>query len=167
VDGIFISLMTLATQWLRPRYNTRRQLLEAQIRMLRSRIDTSRIVPTPEERVELFRLGAAIDHDIDEAMHAVLPETYKRWLRQLRGAKPFRPSGRPRTPFTTRRLVVRLATKNLRWGYRRIIGELKKLGIRIDTATIRDILKEEGCFPDPQKATKNPPIPWTTFVHPL
>ena len=31
VDAILFSLMTLATQWLRPRYNARMQLLEAQI----------------------------------------------------------------------------------------------------------------------------------------
>ena len=125
--------------------------------MLRSRIDTSRIVATPAERAELLRLGAAMEHDIDEVMHVVLPATYKEWLRQLRGVKFFRPSGRPRTPLATRRLVVRLATENLRWGYCRIVGELKKLGIRIGNTTIRDILKEEGHFPDPQKATKTPP----------
>ncbi len=157
--------MTLATQWLRPRYNARLRLLEAQIRMLRSRIETSRIVPTPEERAELLQLGTAMDHDIDEVMHVVVPATYKKWLRQLRGGKPFRPSGRPRTPMATRLLVVRMATENLRWGYRRIVGELKKLGIRIGATTIRAILKDEGYFPEPQKATKKPPIPWTTFVH--
>ena len=165
MDAILYSLATLATQWLRPRYNVRLRLLEVQIRMLRSRIDTSRIVPTPEERAELLRLGAAMDHDIDEVMHVVVPATYKKWLRQLHGTKRFRPSGRPRTPMATRRLVLRLATENLRWGYRRIVGELKKLGIRIGATTIRGILKEEGHFPEPQKATKKPPIPWTTFVH--
>ena len=165
MDAILYSLITLATQWTRPRYNARMQLLEAQIRMLRSRVDTSRIVPTPAERAELIRLGAAMDHEIGEVMHVVLPATYKKWLRKLRGARPFRPLGRPRTPFATRRLVLRLATENLRWGYRRIVGEFKKLGIRIGATTIRDILKEEGHFPDPQKATKKPPIPWTTFVH--
>ena len=165
MDAILFSLMALATQWLRPRYNVRIQLLEAQIRMLRSRIDTSRIVPTPAERAELLRLGAAVEHDIDEVMRIVLPSTYKKWLRQARNVRPFRPSGRPRTPLATRRLVLRMATENLRWGYRRIVGEIKKLGIRIGATTIRDILKEEGHFPEPQKATKNPPIPWTTFVH--
>jgi len=140
-------------------------MLEAQIPMLRSRVDTIRIVPTPQERAELLRLGAAMDHDIGEVMHVVLPATYQKWLRQLRGAKPFRASGRPHTPFATRRLVLRFATDNLRWGYRRIVGEFKKLGIRISATTIRQILKEEGHFPDPQKATKTPSIPWTTFVH--
>ncbi len=77
--------------------------------MLRSRIDTSRIVPTPQKRAELLRLGARIDHDIDEVIHVILPETYKKWRRQLRGAKVFRPLGRPRTPLATRLLIFRLA----------------------------------------------------------
>jgi len=162
---MFFSLVTLLTQWLRPRYNARLRLLEAQIRMLRSRVDTIRIVPTPKERTELLRLGAAMDHDIDEVMHVVVPATYKKWLRQLRGGKVHRPSGRPRTPAATRSLVLRMATENLRWGYRRIVGEMKKLGIRIGATTIRDILKAEGHFPEPDKATKKPPIPWTTFIH--
>ena len=165
MDTILFSLATVLTQWLRPRYNAELRLLEAQIRMLRMRIDASRIVPTPKERAELLRLGASMAHDIDDLMHVVVPATYKKWLRQLRGGKKFRPTGRPRTPMATRNLVLRIATENLRWGYRRIVGELKKLGIRIGATTIRDILKKEGHFPEPQKATKKPPIPWTTFVH--
>jgi len=83
MNAVLFSLMTLVKQWLRPRYNARMQLLEVQIRILRSRVDTSRIVPTPRERAELIRLGAAVDHESDEVMHIVLPETYKKWLRQL------------------------------------------------------------------------------------
>ena len=165
MDTILFSLVTVLTQWLRPRYNARLRLLEAQTRMLRARIDTSRIVPTPQERAELLRLGAEIDHDIDELMHVVVPATYKKWLRQLRGGKSFKPSGRPRTPLATRQLVLRMAKDNLTWGCRRIVGEIKKLGLRIGATTIRGILKEEGHFPEPQKATRKPPIPWTTFVH--
>ena len=101
MDAIFFALMTLVTQWVRPRYNGNMRLLEAQVRMLRSRIDTSKIVPTVEERAELLRLGADVDHDIDDVMHVVLPATYKKWLRQLRGGKQFQPSGRPRTPLPT------------------------------------------------------------------
>jgi len=89
VDTMLFSLVTLLSQWLRPRYNARMRLLEAQIRMLRARVDTSRVVPTLKERAELLRLGAAMGHDIDEVMHVVVPATYKKWLRQLREAKGF------------------------------------------------------------------------------
>jgi putative transposase len=165
MDRVVFGVMTLAMQWLNPRFNARMQFLEAQIRMLRSRVDASRIVPTPRERTELLRFGAAMDHEIEVLMHVVVPETYKKWLRQKRGGHTPKVSGRPRTPFATRALILRLARENFQWGFRRIVGELKKLGIRISTTTIRNVLKEEGHFPEPHKAVKKPPIPWTTFVH--
>ena len=54
MDRLFFSLLTLALQWFLPRYNAQLQLSQAQIRILRSRIDVSRIVPTPQEKAELF-----------------------------------------------------------------------------------------------------------------
>ena len=62
-------------------------------------------------------------------------------------------------------LVLRMAEENLRWGYRKIVGELKKLGIRIGATTVRQILKDSGVYPAPDKAFKKPAVPWTTFVH--
>jgi putative transposase len=139
--------------------------LEAQIRILRSRIDVTRIVPTPQEKAELLRLGAMVDHDVTEMMHVVQPETYRRWVRQSRRGIVFKPSGRPRIPMATANLVLRMAQENLRWGYRRIVGELKKLGIGIETTTVKQILRGSGIHPVPDKAFKKPAVPWTTFVH--
>jgi len=82
MDRLFFSLLALALQWFRPRYNAQLQLLQAQIRILRSRIDVSRIVPTPQEKAELLRLGALLGHDVAEVMHVVQPETYRRQVRQ-------------------------------------------------------------------------------------
>ena len=62
-------------------------------------------------------------------------------------------------------LVLRMAEENLRWGYRKIVGELKKLGIRISKTTVRKILKDSDIHPLPDKAFKKPTVPWTTFVH--
>jgi putative transposase len=152
-------------RWFRPRYNAQLQLMAAQIRILRARIDTDRIVPTPKEKAELLRLGAALDHDVAEVMHVVQPETYRRWVRQAKLGIPFKWSGRPGIPKATRNLVLRLAGENLSWGYRRIVGELKKLGIRVCPTTVRKVLKQEGIHPAPDKAFKKPAMPWTTFVH--
>ena len=165
MDRVVYSLVAIAAQWFRPRYNAKFQLLEAQIRMLRSRIDTNRIVPTPAEKDELLRIGQSIEHDVADVMHVVLPSTYRKWVRQRRKGYRFVPSGRPRIPEAARRLVLRFADENLRWGFRRIVGELKKLGIRMGYTTARNILKEAGYFPAPDKAKKEPPLPWTTFVH--
>ena len=122
MDAILFPLVTLLTQWLRPQYNAGLRLFEAQIRMLRARIDTSRIVPTPKERAELLRLGASMGRDIDEVMHVVVPATYRKWLRQVRVGKKFRRAGRPRTPAATRNLVLRRLrqTRSLNTDFRRV-----------------------------------------------
>jgi len=127
MEDLFFSLLTLVLQWFRPRYNAHLQLLQAQIRILRSRIDVSRIVPTPKEKAELLRLGALVDHNVAEVMHVVQPETYRKWVRQSKRGEAFKPSGRPRIPKATVNLVLRMAQENVRWGYRRIVGEFKKL----------------------------------------
>ena len=131
MERLFFPLLSLAMQWFRPRYNARLQLMAAQIRILRSRIDTSRIVPTPKEKAELLRLGGMLDHDVADVMHVVQPETYRKWVRQAKRGIAFKRSGRPRIPMATVNLVLRMADDNMRWGYRKIVGELKKLGIRV------------------------------------
>ena len=165
MEHLFYSLMTLVMQWYKPRYNARLQIQAAQIRMLRTRIKANRIVPTPAEKSELLRLGRELDDDIVDVMYIVQPRTYRKWLRQTVQGIVFKPSGRPRTPKATIDLVLRMAQENIRWGYRKIVGELKKLGISIGTTTVRQILKDSDIHPDPGKAFKKPDVPWTTFVH--
>ncbi len=82
MERVFFPLLALVLQWFRPRYNAQLQLMTAQIRILRSRIDASRIVPTPKEKTELLRLGALLGHDVAEVMHVVQPETYRKWVLQ-------------------------------------------------------------------------------------
>ena len=64
----------------------------------------------------------------------VTPATILRWHRQLIArrwtTRPARP-GRPAIPTGLRALVLRLATENPTWGYRRIHGELAGLGYQI------------------------------------
>lgn len=116
MEDLFYSLLTLVLQWFRPRYNAHLQLLQAQIRILRSRIDVSRIVLTPQEKAELLRLGAQIGHDIAEVMHVVQPETYRKWVRQSKRGVVFKRAGRPRIPKATVNLVLRMAHENVSWG---------------------------------------------------
>jgi hypothetical protein len=46
-----------------------------------------------------------------------------------------------------RELVLRLARENPRWGYQRIVGELKGLGIAVSATTVRTWLQAEGLGP--------------------
>ena len=95
MDRLSFLLLTLAERLFRPKHNVRLQILEAQIRFLRLRIEASRIVPSPEEKHELLRLGALLDHDVGDVMHIVLPETYRTWLRKKARRGIFKRSGRP------------------------------------------------------------------------
>lgn len=160
---IFQVLEALFEARYRRRYDTRLQLLAYQIQMLQSRLDTERIYTTPRERAELTRLGAELDHDIKDVMLVVKPDTYRGWLRPKESEKPQNP-GRPQTPQATINLVMRFATENLSWGYERIQGELKKLGIWIGITTVSDILKREGIHPVPDKEQKLQPGNWKRFL---
>ena len=64
----------------------------------------------------------------------VRPETLLRWHRRLvvgKWTKPHRRPGRPTLDPRVKRLILRLAKENPRWGYMRIKGELQGLGIRV------------------------------------
>src|SRR6476620_6157524 len=93
----------------------------------------------------------------------VTPATILRWHRQLVARRwttqPTQP-GRPAIPAGLRALVIRLATENPTWGYRRIHGELAGLGYRIGASTIWTILHRAGIDPSPRRAGPS----WTEFL---
>jgi putative transposase len=124
LSALQVFTMLLAEKF-RPRYDARLQLLAYQVKMLRCRIDDSKIYTTPQERAELIRLGELIDHDISDVMIVVQPTTYHRWLKPKDAKR--RRTGRPRTPQATVNLVLQFSTENLTWGYERVHGELKKM----------------------------------------
>ena len=74
---------------------------------------------------------------------------------------PALPSGR-RPPLAERlvALILRLARENPRWGYRRIQGELKKLGMSVSATSIRAVLLGSGLGPAPRRGS----VTWRAFL---
>ena len=85
----------------------------------------------------------------------VTPQTLLRWHRELVRLKwarySKRPPGRPPLPTEVQELIMRLAKENPRWGYKRIQGELLKLGIKVSATAIRKLLARRGLGPAPRR----------------
>jgi putative transposase len=135
------------------------QYLKAENEILRAKLP-KRVTMTPAERRRLLKLGQKIGPALK---HLITIVTYRTFLRWLAGDKAGRTSGkrgRPRTDEEIREIIIRLAQEN-GWGYTRILGELKKLGIRrVCRSTVINILKENGLDPGPQRGEGS----WDEFL---
>jgi putative transposase len=94
---------------------------------------------------------------------AVKPETLLRWHRQLlarRWRYAHRKAGRPPLGRSLRELILRLARENPHWGYKRIVGELKGLGISVSATSVRKVLLAAGLQPAPERTRCS----WRAFL---
>jgi transposase len=106
------------------------------------------------DRVLLAAAGSLLRRDRWRAF-AVSPPTLLHWHRELVRRKwtyrRRRRLGRPRAGGETAALILRLAKENPRWGYRRIQGEVRKLGVVISATAIRSVLLRHGLTPAPRR----------------
>jgi putative transposase len=124
--------------------------LKEENRILRARLP-KRINVTEKERNRLLRFGKNLGRAIQHVVTIVSPSTFLRWIRESqKDTKPGK-RGRPRTQEDLRELILKLAREN-DWGYTRIMGELKKLGITPPSRnTVKAILKSAGLEPGPKR----------------
>ncbi len=117
---------------------------------------------TPRDRLLLAALSRVLPRRCWRAFIIVRPETLLRWHRRFvaeHWTYPRRP-GRPPIDDATRELVLRLARENTNWGYVRIVGELRKLGIDVSATLVRNVLKAAGVPPAPERDR----LDWRSFL---
>lgn len=134
--------------------------LKTENRTLRSKLP-KRVNLTPAERDRLVTRGKPLERKIKELITIVSPRTFARWISSetKRVGKRTAKVGRPRKPEEVRQLVVQMAKDN-GWGLGRMMGELKKLGLKICKGTVRNILLENGFDLGPKRGQGT----WSEFI---
>jgi putative transposase len=134
------------------------EYLKAENAMLRKRLPKW-LQTTAEERALLIKLGEAVGPGIRFLITIVQYNCYRRWVTKANGtygkaSGTYKQASRPRTPEHIRELVLKLAREN-NWGYTRILGELRKLGLKVSRSTVVNILREHKFDPkfDPTRGS--------------
>jgi transposase InsO family protein len=117
---------------------------------------------TPTDRMLMAVLARLLPRD-RWRVFLVTPATLLRWHRELvarRWTYPPAGHGRRGLPEATVDLVIRLARENPRWGYLRIVGEARKLGVSVSATSVRSILRRHGVGPAPRRSSPR----WVEFL---
>jgi putative transposase len=142
----------------------------AELRVLRHenavlRRQAGRVRYEPADRAWFAALTQFIPRRRWAEIFPVTPATLLAWHRGLASRKydtsKRRQPGRLPTIASIARLTVRLARENPLWGYRRIHGELTKLGLTIAPSTVYEVLRAAGIDPAPRRDGPT----WRQFLH--
>jgi putative transposase len=134
-------------------------LLRHEVAVLRRRVARPRL--DWADRAALAGLARLLPRRVWQG-RLMQPTTLLRWHRDLvrrRWSYPHR-RGRPGLAAELRGLVLRLARENPSWGYRRVHGELCRLGYRIGASTVWAILQRAGVDPAPIRSA----LTWRQFL---
>jgi putative transposase len=133
-------------------------VLRHQVEVLRRQV--SRLDLEPADRAVLALLSRLLPRTRWSAF-MVTPATILRWHRELvRRRWTYPKLGRPPLDDEIRTVILGLATENPRWGYLRIVGELRHLGIRVSASTVQRVLRRADLDPAPRRNSPN----WSTFL---
>ena len=165
LDPFRLLLISLAG-WLNQQQQEAIDYLQEENRVLREQLGGKRLRFNDAQRrrlaVRAKKLGWRMLHELTTI---VTPATLLAWHRRLIARKydgsRQRGPGRPRVLEEIRRLVIRMATENRDWGYRRIQGALANLGHEVAHGTIANLLREHGLEPTPERNRKTT---WKEFL---
>jgi putative transposase len=143
-----------------------RAVLNAEILILRHEVAVLRRAnPRPRfdwtDRAVVAALTRLLPKDL-RRHRLVTPETLLRWHKRLIARKWTYPNraGRPRLDPEIGALIERLARENLSWGYERIRGELRGLGIEVSRPAIQRLLRRRRIPPAPVRGRAT----WRRFL---
>ena len=128
-------------------------VLRHQVAVLRRQVARPRFSPT--DRAVLATLARLLPRE-RWATFLVTPATLMRWHRELVRRHWTYPR-REKVALNALdaevvALILRLARKNSRWGYLRIVGELKKLGVVVSATSVRNVLRRHRLIPAPRQS---------------
>jgi len=136
--------------------------LRHQVLVLHRQIKRARFTNT--DRAMFAVLSRAIGRDrISRVLLIMKPATVLGWHRRLVARHWTHRSpraGRPPSPAELRALVLRLASENPTWGYRRIHEEICRLGHSVAASTVWKILRNAGRNPTPERTGPS----WSQFI---
>ena len=125
-------------------------VLRRRLTVLRRQVARPRY--TRADRMLLATLARLLSRDRWSAF-LVTPATLLRWHRDLVCRRWAYPDTRVRRGLDEQAvgLVLRLARENPRWGCLRIVGEARKLGVRVAATSVRNILRRHRLEPAPRR----------------
>ncbi|MFH0901577.1 MAG: integrase core domain-containing protein [Pseudomonadota bacterium] len=147
--------------------------LQSEVKVLREQLDVAldgkRMRFTERQRRRLAEFGRRLGwRRLVKYCGIVTPGTIYAWHRRLIAKKydsskqrEDKPAGRQPVSDETRKLVIRLAIENRRWGYRRISNVATSLGHKVAKTTVGDILEAAGIEPAPERGKG---MSWSAFM---
>jgi putative transposase len=155
------NLFALVVLFGRPRPSNELEILVLRHELAVLRRQSARTSFTRADRALLAALSRLLPRPAWASV-PVKPDTVLRWHRQLvarRWTYSHTRPGRPSLEPSVGALILRFARENPHWGYRRIVGELKSLGVWVSATTVRKMLIEAGVPPTPERAR----LSWRAF----
>jgi hypothetical protein len=160
-------MLFLMTGFATRKQNAIIEYLLVENRVLRVRTGKKRLLLTDIERALLGAKAKLVGRKTLRSITTLFtPDTLLRWHRQLCAASHDHThkrsvTGRPPLSQEAEDLVLEMAKSNPGWGYDRIMGACKNLGVSIFATSVANILKEHGIEPAPDR---KPTATWSSFI---